>query len=82
MEAAVEISHNDIIDIRERLAAIEESLKHPSPTCAVHTEQIVEVRKRVLSLEKQQAKQNLISGTLGIIGATLVLTIKFMAGRL
>lgn len=82
MEAVVEVSQTDIIDIRERLAAIEEALRHPSPVCAVHSEQIAGVRERVRSLESQQAKQNLISGTLGVIGATIVLTIKFVVGRL
>ncbi len=82
MEANVEISHNDIIDIRERLAAIEESLKHPSPTCAVHSEQILAVKERVASLEAQQAKHNIIAATLGVIGASIVLTIKYVAGKL
>lgn len=78
----MEITSADIMDIRERLAAIEESLKHPSPTCAVHSEQIHSIKEKVSSLEAQQAKHNIIAATLGVIGASIVLTIKYVAGRL
>lgn len=64
-------------DVLDRLARIEERQKMPSPSCAVHTEQIGVLTKRVETVETQQAKQNLIAVTLGATGAAITMAIKF-----
>lgn len=77
----MEISPQDIMDIRERLVRIEESLKHPSPQCAVHSSKIDDIGDRVDSIEAQIGRHNLIAATLGALAAGIVLMIKYVAGR-
>ena len=72
---------SELSKINSRLSRIEEAQKHPSPTCAVHGEQLRTLGNRVDSIETQQGKQNLIAVTLGAIGAAIVLAIKFIASR-
>ena len=71
----------ELSKINSRLAGIEEAQKHPSPTCAIHGEQLRTLNERVDSIETQQGKQNLIAITLGAIGAAVILAIKYLAGR-
>jgi hypothetical protein len=71
----------ELSKINAKLAAIEEAQRHPSPTCAVHAEQIKDAIRRLSVVEVQQGRQNLIAATLGAIGAALVLAMKYLIGR-
>jgi hypothetical protein len=68
-------------DIKERLARMEALQSKPSESCAVHASQIRDLRKDMDSIKTQMGKHNLIAATLGAIGAAIVLTIKYVAGR-
>ena len=49
--------------------------------CAVHSEQIKDMTRRLEIVEGQQGKQNLIAVTLGAIGAAIVLALKYVIVR-
>ena len=80
----MELSNEQVIDLFDRLGRIEQQLETfaaSGPTCAVHSEQIKDVTRRLEIVEGQQGKQNLIAMTLGAIGAAIVLAVKYIAVR-
>ena len=81
----MELSNEHVIDLFERLGRIEQQLEGfqaGGPSCAVHSEQIATMRRDLDDVRSQQAKHNIIAATLGVIGASIVLTIKYVAGKL
>jgi formate dehydrogenase assembly factor FdhD len=70
-----------LAEIKERLARIETVQSRPSENCSVHSAQIIDLRRDMDSIKTQMGKHNLIAATLGAIGAAIVLTIKYVAGK-
>lgn len=81
----MELSNEQVIDLFDRLGRIEQQLEAfaaSGPSCAVHSEQIANIRRDLDDVRGQQAKQNVIAATLGVIGASIVLTIKYVMGKI
>lgn len=81
----MELSNEQVIDLFDRLGRIEQQLEAfaaSGPNCAVHSEQIANIRRDLDDVRGQQAKQNVIAATLGVIGASIVLTIKYVMGKI
>jgi hypothetical protein len=80
----MELSNEQVIDLFDRLGRIEQQLETigtSGQNCAVHSEQIKDMTRRLEIVEGQQGKQNLIAVTLGAIGAAIVLAVKYLAVR-
>ena len=80
----MELTNEQVIDLFERLGSIEakiESLAKPGAACTAHGGRLDRIEKDLELVKNQQGKQNLIAVTLGAIGASIVLAIKFLASK-
>jgi hypothetical protein len=71
-------------EVLQRLTAIETNLSNNNfnpERCAIHDEKLKVANKRILNLERQQGKQNVISATIGGVGAGLALLVKYLFTR-
>lgn len=80
----MELTSEQVIDLFARLSGIETELKNlskPGAMCAVHADNLADLRRRMEGVEQQQGKQNLIAATLGAIGAAIVLAVRYVTTR-